>query len=151
MAMIICAECGAKISDKGRVCPNCGYPVPQQKVNSRPVANTIFAIRMVALAIGVIFTIIFIVAAFSTKHQFDMVLAKKDRQNMGVNWSEQWHQEKYGDLEAPDLSVDYTVLLQKDFLYCALYLCIALVGYIVALDLDKRKFLKTVKHDEMDN
>ena len=31
MAMIECPECGNKMSDVARACPNCGYPIKQQK------------------------------------------------------------------------------------------------------------------------
>lgn len=29
MALIVCDECGKKISDKAKVCPNCGNPIEQ--------------------------------------------------------------------------------------------------------------------------
>ena len=27
MALIVCPECGGKVSDKASACPHCGYPI----------------------------------------------------------------------------------------------------------------------------
>lgn len=32
MALIICTECGKKISDQAKVCPSCGYPIGQSNI-----------------------------------------------------------------------------------------------------------------------
>ena len=35
MALIKCPECRKEISDKARACPNCGYPVNEEKKEKR--------------------------------------------------------------------------------------------------------------------
>lgn len=32
MALISCPECGREVSDKANACPNCGYPIEQDKI-----------------------------------------------------------------------------------------------------------------------
>ena len=36
MALIDCPECGYLVSDKARACVNCGFPVYDEAVRSRP-------------------------------------------------------------------------------------------------------------------
>ena len=35
MALIKCSECGKKISDKAKICPNCSYPIKREKAKQK--------------------------------------------------------------------------------------------------------------------
>lgn len=55
MALITCPECGKEISDKAKVCPNCGAPTPsaiKKKENTKTAARTV-AIRIFLLIMTV--------------------------------------------------------------------------------------------------
>lgn len=58
MAMIRCPECGKEISDKAKVCPNCGAPAPsavEKKENAKETAKIVaFRIFLFIVTVAVI-------------------------------------------------------------------------------------------------
>ena len=52
MSMINCPECGKKISDKAKTCPNCGYTLHDMKKKKFVVSIIIFMIIIVSVVLG---------------------------------------------------------------------------------------------------
>lgn len=46
MALIICPECGEKISDKSHICIHCGFPISENVGNKAKVDNSIYDISI---------------------------------------------------------------------------------------------------------
>lgn len=85
MALIVCPECGHKVSDKAEVCPECGFPLDKKQKNNQLIlhtgrkvnykdpswlreaadsfnhkTNTMFTAAFILLAVGILFLIIFL-------------------------------------------------------------------------------------------
>ncbi|MBR6408387.1 MAG: zinc ribbon domain-containing protein [Clostridia bacterium] len=142
MALIKCDECGAVISSGARVCPHCGYPVPVEKTLNKGVKNTITIVRILTLCLAIVFAVLFVVSLINLRRDYQMVKAQLDRKSMGTSWTEQWHEENYGDLPAPDVEVDYGANLQSTLLWSAIKFMLMLVFIILTLEIDSRKLMR---------
>ena len=142
MALIKCDECGSTISSSARVCPACGYPVPLQKNASQGAKITVTTVRFIALGLALLFAVLFIISFSGVSKDYNMVKAQVDRKSMSTSWTEQWHQENYGNLDIPDINADYGAQLQGSILWCAIDFMLMLVFAIIALELDTKKFLR---------
>lgn len=149
MALIRCSECGNNVSTMARVCPNCGYPVPQTHEKNDKAAQIVLIVRIAALALAIIFTIFACVNFFSSRHDYKMMQAQADRETMAYNWTEQWHEETYGSLDIPSLADNYSGQFQKHLIYSAVFVIFALSGYTVALDFNQKKLHKRVRRDRI--
>lgn len=144
MALIKCTECGNKVSTNARVCPNCGYPVPQVREENEKVARTTYYIKLALYALGAVFAIIALISLIGMRHDYKMVKAQIDRESMGYEWTEAWHTENYGKLDVPSLTEDYGGELQKDLVGLGIWIILSLAFFVLALQLDHIKFLKRV-------
>lgn len=145
MALIRCSECGNNVSTMARVCPNCGYPVPHAHEKNEKARIIVFVVRIIALVFAVVFTVFACVNFFSSRHDYKMMQAQMDRESMNYNWSEQWHEETYGNLDVPSLSENYSGQFQKHIIYSGVFVILALSGYTIALDFNQKKLHKRVR------
>lgn len=77
MALIKCPECGKEISDKVKICPNCGYPNPGK--NKKVISKTVFIkfVIIVAVLIGIIAAILALINSNPEKKYLSLFRSAK--------------------------------------------------------------------------
>lgn len=68
MALVNCPECNKEVSEKARVCPNCGYPLLKNRVKLSENRKKMFSKKT---KIGIIITITAILTCIIIAYEFD--------------------------------------------------------------------------------